>query len=94
MVDVELEVATFEGHEANNGGGFRGRFNVVGLERVVDKTRGFGIGLAFGGEFGVAAGGAFGNDVEEGAGSAFPESVERCRHGCLDQGSEEENPNE
>ena len=94
MVDVVLEFAGLEGYEADNGGGFGGRCDFVGLESLVDETRGFDVGLTFGGEFGAAAGGAFRYDVEESASSALSEGVDICRRGCWDQGSEGENSDE
>ena len=94
MIDVVLEVFGLESHGADDGSGFGGRCDFIGLESLVDEARGFDVGLAFGGILGIAAGGALGGDVEEGTRSSLLESIKRCRDGCRDQGSKGENCDE
>lgn len=75
VVGVVFEVAAFEGHEGDEGGGFAGGCDAVGFERSVDEGGGLGGGFAFRGELGAGAGFGIGGHGNEGAGGAFEDGL-------------------
>lgn len=65
MVDVEFEVAGFEGYEGENGGDFVGTGDLVFVHGGDEEGGCLDVGCAFGGERGAIAGVGFRGDFED-----------------------------